>query len=136
MKQLFALLLVTLLVGFVIAHPVVTLDGFVTVIVDTNGSTLADYQCCGQVIVNTGAGGPQTHILPPVVAGMHVTFAIATGQTVTVNPYQNNRILALTNAPGDAIASDTTIGTSVELVGIDTTNWLPISRVGTWSDAN
>ena len=136
MKQVLSLLLVVLLVGFVVGHPVVTLDGYLPIIVDTNGSTLADYQCRGQVVVNTGASISQTHNLPPVAAGMHVTFALSTNKAVIVNPQTDDRILALTSSSGDAISSDTTIGATVELIGIDSTNWLPISVVGSWTDAN
>jgi hypothetical protein len=40
-------------------------------------------------------------------------------------------------AQGEAIkSSPSTAGTSVELVAIDSTNWLPIRKVGECVDAN
>jgi hypothetical protein len=42
----------------------------------------------------------------------------------------------LTNAAGDAISSNATIGDTVELVALDDTKWLPIRTVGTWADVN
>jgi hypothetical protein len=117
----------------VFAHP--TLNDFVTVFSDTDGGGLTG-EFSGWVITNTAATGAQTFTLPPAVAGMHFIFSLSAAQDIDVDPQSDDQIIGLTNAAGDKISSDAAIRTTVELVAVDSTKWLPIRTVGTWSDAN
>lgn len=105
------------------------------VVNDTDGATLAAADVQGQVYSNTGAGA-QTFNLPAVTAGMRVTFVLSAAQDVNVNPDNADQILVLTNAVGDAISSDAAAGSRIELLGINSTNWIAIESAGTWSDVN
>jgi hypothetical protein len=125
------LLCALFLISKVFAHP--TLNNFVTVFADTDGETLTgDYS--GLIITNTSATGAQTFTLPDAVVGMHFFFSVAAAQSMVVDPQNEDQILSLTDAAGDEITSDTSIGTTVELVAIDGSKWLPIRRTGTWQD--
>jgi hypothetical protein len=128
------LLCVVVFVTRVFAHP--TLD-FVTVFQDTDGGGLtADFS--GRIITNPAATGGQTFDLPAAAAGIHFIFALSAAEYIEINPQNDDKILGLglSTAVGDAIRSDTTVGTTVELVAIDSTNWLPIRTTGTWTDVN
>ena len=129
------LLCVGLLITRVFAHP--AQNSYVNVLIDTNGETLTNDHS-GRIITNTGATGGQTFNLPPAVKGLHFIFSLSAAQNIDVNPQNDDKILGLglSTSPGDAIRSNTTVGTTVELVAIDSTNWLPISVVGTWTDVN
>ena len=129
------LLCVVVLWSQVLAHS--TINNFVTVFLDTNGGGLTgDFS--GRVITNPAATGTQTFNLPPAVTGMHFIFALSAAQEIVANPDDNDQILGFSGVgTGDAIkSSPSTVGTTVELVAIDDTKWLPIRQVGTWIDAN
>jgi hypothetical protein len=68
---------------------------------------------------------------------LHFIVSLSAAQTIDVNPdtMTSYQIIGLTNGAGDAIRG-TGVGTTVELVAIDSTNWLPIRTNGTWSDVN
>lgn len=129
------LLCIVVLISRLFAHP--TQNGFEVLYADTNGETFTGAHS-GLVITNTGATGGQVFNLPPAVAGMRFTFVLAAAQTIDINPDSNDKILGLglSTSLGDAIRSNTTVGTAVQLVAIDATNWLPISVVGTWTDVD
>jgi hypothetical protein len=129
------LLCVVILVTKLFAHP--TLNDFVTVYTDTDGGGLTgDYS--GLVITNPAATGAQTFHLPPAVKGMHFIFALSAAQKIVLNPQDNNVFIGTGISPapadGDAIESDQVIGTLIEIVAVDATNWLTIRKVGTWID--
>jgi hypothetical protein len=129
------LLCVVLLLSQVLAHP--TLNNFVTVFLDTNGGGLTgDFS--GWVITNRDATGSQTFTLPDALVGMHFVFSLSAAQEVVVNPQNNDQIMGFSGvSQGESIKSNpSTVGTTVELVAIDSTNWLPIRKVGEWDDAN
>jgi hypothetical protein len=88
------------------------------------------------LICNTGASGSAVYDLPSAVAGMTVTVCVAAAFDVDVNANTGDQILVLTNATGDAISSDATVGSIITLVALDATNWFPIGYRGTWSDVN
>lgn len=129
------LLAVLVLLGKVFAHP--AQNEFSTLWNDTNGETFAGYQS-GVTVTNLGATGNQIFNLPPAVAGMRFTFVLAAAQTIDINPQNDDKILGLglTTSAGDAIRSNSTVGTAVDLVALDATNWLPVSFVGAWTDVN
>jgi hypothetical protein len=118
------------LVTTVFAHP--TRD-FVTVFLDTNGGGLTD-DFSGWVITNRDATGGQTFTLPAAAVGRHFIFSLSAAQYIEVDPQNEDQIIGLTDAAGNKIRSDTTIGTTVELIAIDSSKWLPIRKIGSWSD--
>ena len=129
------LLCVVVLVTRLFAHP--ALNDFVTVFTDINGGGLTS-EFSGWVITNPDATGSQTFDLPPAATGMHFIFALSAAQEIVVNPQNDNQIMGFTGVlEGESIkSSPSTVGTTVELVAIDSTNWLPIRQFGTWTDAN
>jgi hypothetical protein len=110
-------------------------NNYVTVFADVDGGGLTE-DFSGWVITNTSATGAQTFTLPPAATGLHFIFSLSAAQDIDVNPQNDDQIIGLTNAAGDAISSDALLRTTVELVAVDSTKWLPIRTVGTWSDAN
>ena len=127
------LLCVLLLVSKLFAYP--TINSFLTVEALPSGGTLNDVYS-GVVITNIGATGAQTVNLPRAIKGLQIIYSLAVAQDVDIDPQTGDKILGLTDMPGDKISSDAVIRTTVELVALDDTNWLPIRTQGTWTDAN
>lgn len=88
------------------------------------------------VITNSGASGATVINLPDAVAGLHYTFVVATAQDLDINPQNGDTISPTCNAAGDALSSDATVGSFVEVVAISDSTWMVLSKTGTWSDAN
>lgn len=86
----------------------------------------------GAVINTTNA---MTVTLPAVVAGLAYCVYNGDGNDIKIDPSGTNTILTLTNGNGDRL-TNTTIGDSVCLVGLNTSSWMALERVGTWSDGN
>lgn len=107
-----------------------------TITNDTDGATLTFAEVCGHIYTNTGDADGQTWNLPPVQAGMKVTFLLSAAQDVNVNPDNADQILVVTNAAGDAISSDGGQGHYITLIGIDSTNWMMLGVDGIWTDVN
>jgi hypothetical protein len=124
---------VVLLIRSVFAHPV--LNSFLLVTPYTTSDTFS-YAHSGRLVTNPAATGTLTFDLPPAAPGMHFIFAVATTQKIAVNPDDNDVFIGLlpTLDVGDAIESDTVVGTLIEIVAIDSTNWLQIRKAGTWAD--
>lgn len=87
------------------------------------------------IFTNIGATGAITMTLNTAHAGDNYCFYVGAAQALNIDPATGDQIVALTNAAGDKITNNTP-GSSVCLVAADTTNWMPIGTVGTWSDAN
>ena len=102
-----------------------------------NNETLTDARS-GQIITNSGATGTRAFNLPHAATGLHFLFALSAAQKISVNPQDNDIFIGtgLSPAAGDALESDQAIGTLIEIVAIDSTNWLQIRKVGTWTDVN
>jgi hypothetical protein len=115
------------------AYP--TLNNFLTLQPVTAGINVNDGYS-GAVITNLGATGALTLNLQRAIKGLHIIVTLSAAQDVNINPQNDDQILVLTNAAGDAISSNATIGDTVELVALDDTKWLPIRTVGTWADVN
>lgn len=98
--------------------------------------TLTAADCVGQVCTNTGDADAQVNNLPDAQAGLKVTFSLTAAQDIDVNAATGDQILGLTNATGDAISSDATIGSHITLVAVDATNWVVVASGGTWTDVN
>jgi hypothetical protein len=127
-------LCVAILIGKVFAHPVQ--NSYLNVYADTDGETLTDSHS-GRIITNTGAAGGQTFTLPAASSGLHFIFSLSAAQYIEVDPQNEDQIIGFpTTAMGDKIRSDTIIGTTIELVAVDSTKWLPVRKAGTWTDQN
>jgi hypothetical protein len=120
------------LVSTLFAHPVAN----VLVFSDTDGEMLTANHS-GQIITNAAATGSQTFDLPPAATGLHFLFAVAAAQKMVVSPESGNLFVGTgidpAPAAGDALESDTVVGTLIEIVAIDSTKWLQIRKVGSWT---
>jgi hypothetical protein len=125
------LLCVGILISKVFAHPV--LNSFILVAAHTTGDTFSDAHS-GRLVTNPAATDTLTFDLPPAAPGLHFIFALATTEAIVVEPHSGDQILVLTDMGDEEITSDTTIGTTVELVAIDDSKWLPIRTTGAWQD--
>jgi hypothetical protein len=56
-------------------------------------------------------------------------------QNIVIDPASGDRILSLTDAVNDSITAGT-IGNSITLIAVDSTNWVAVAVVGTWTDTN
>jgi hypothetical protein len=92
-------------------------------------------QTQGSFVTNLGATGAITATLQGAAAGANYCFYVAAAQALNIDPATGDQIGSLTNAAGDMI-SNSTAGSSVCLVAVDATNWLPVGVVGTWTDEN
>lgn len=108
----------------------------IKVVAKTATGTLTADECRGGVITNTGAGGAIVLTLPAPVPGMRLRVCLTVAQDVDLNAANGTRILALTNADGDAISSAAAVGNSLELVAVSTTQWAAFAVSGTWTDVN
>lgn len=89
----------------------------------------------GKVFVNTAGQGATTFTLPDAAAGLTYTFVdfSATGaDDVIIQPQAGDSIDG--DTAGDAVRNTADeASASVTIVAIDTTNWITISSVGTWT---
>jgi hypothetical protein len=129
------LLCVGIIISKVFAHP--ELNTFMLVAAHTTGDTFS-YAHSGRLVTNPAATGSLTFNLPPAAPGLHFIFALSAAQRIVVNPEDGDLFIGtgITPVPGagDAIQSDQIVGTLIEIVAIDSTNWLQIRKVGTWAD--
>jgi hypothetical protein len=91
----------------------------------------------GQVFNNAAAGDAVIFNLPEASTwiGGTLTFVTLAAQNLDLNPDNADVILTLTNAAGDALRN-ATIGNTITLMAIDSTNIVEIAAYGTWSDVN
>lgn len=127
--------------GALSCNGAITTDGTVTAAgVNTTLTVLsktADYTVqttdTGSVIRTTNA---ITLTLPGAAVGLNFCIYNGDGSDLVLDPPDGaDYVLVLTNAGGDRL-TNTTIGDSVCLVGIDNTHWIALQRIGTWSDGN
>jgi hypothetical protein len=120
------MLCVLVLINRVLAHP--ALNNFVTVLADEDGGGLTGNHS-GLVITNPEATSGQTFTLPDAATGLHFIFSLSAAQYIEVDPQNLDQIIGFpTTAAGDKIRSDTLIGTTIELVAVDSTKWLANSQ--------
>jgi hypothetical protein len=120
------MLCVLVLINRVFAHP--ALNNFVTVLADEDGGGLTGNHS-GLVITNPEATSGQTFTLPDAATGLHFIFSLSAAQYIEVDPQNLDQIIGFpTTAAGDKIRSDTLIGTTIELVAVDSTKWLANSQ--------
>jgi hypothetical protein len=126
--------------GFTLSDPTdcsAALTGLLAVTAHTGTGNIVAAECRGGITTNTGAGGAIVLTLPDAVAGMSVCVVVTVGHDVDVNPQNGEQILVLTDAAGDAISSDATVGSMITLIAVSATEWMPVgSGVGTWTDVN
>lgn len=82
------------------------------------------------------ASGAITLTLPGAAAGLQYCIVNFTGDDQVID-FADATDVALNevNSPGDRV-TNTTVYDSICLAAIDTTNWVTLSSVGTWSDGN
>jgi hypothetical protein len=102
----------------------------------TSTGNIATASCYGGTITNTGAGGAVVLTLPDAVQGMSIIVILTVAQDVDVNPQNGEQILVRTDAAGDALSSDATVGSYLCLVAVSDTEWMPVGVGGTWTDAD
>lgn len=112
------------------------ITGLVRVTAYTSTGNIAAQDCRGGIVTNTGAGGAVVLTLPDAVQGMSVMVILTAAQDVDINPQDGEKILILTDAAGDAVSSDATVGSSLTLIAVSATEWMPVGQNGTWTDAN
>lgn len=95
------------------------------------------------IITNEGAGASAVINLPSIVVGMCVHVILISGNDVDIQPNGSQRLLTdldsrtnLTDANGDGISSDATIGSNIRLCAINATQWIATQKSGTWTDVN
>ena len=110
---------------------------FVYTILDKNADYTVTSADSGKVITNAGATVFKTMTLPEAstVIGKPFTFAVAVAYSINVDVNAADQIVATTNAAGDMVWADA-IGETITLVAIDNTNFVELSKVGTWTDGN
>lgn len=88
----------------------------------------------GKVLTNEGASARQDFDLPSCEAGLIYTFIVqdADGIRATAKAGDTIRIAASVSASGGRIDS-TTVGSAVTLIGINATEWIATTSIGTWS---
>jgi hypothetical protein len=91
----------------------------------------------GAIVTNAGASGPITWNLPDphATGGDNFCIVVSAAQNVVIEPNGNDRILIATNGNGDSLTSNT-VGSVIELVAIDASNWVVKASSGTWTDTN
>lgn len=86
------------------------------------------------VYTNQGDADGSTITLPSAAAGLEYTVCVTDGQTVTVNAAAGDNIRVVSNLSATAgNVSSNTVGSVLRLVAIDSTTWLAVSVLGTWS---
>lgn len=109
------------------------IKGFKREVVTATATTITTAQC-GAVFINSGA---VVINLPAAISsvGCQLTFMTASATNFDINPGNTDQIVLLTNALGDAIRN-ATIGNSVTLTCINSTQWVQEAIIGTWADVN
>jgi hypothetical protein len=113
-----------------------TITGLLTVTPHTSTGNITAAECKGGAVTNTGAGGAVVLTLPAAVVGYSVCVFLTAAYDVDVNPDGTDQIMTLTDAAGDAISSDATVGSYVVLTCLASGKWFALGYAGTWSDAN
>lgn len=113
-----------------------SLYGRAPIIAKTATATLTAQECSGGIITNTGATGPIVLTLPTMSNGMRCTILVTAAYDVDVNPQDAQQILLKTDAVGNAVSSDATVGSYLTLTAVSA-GWMPIGgERGTWTDVN
>lgn len=90
--------------------------------------TVTSIQCSGaNIFTNNGASGSVTFTLPTAVAGYRVTFVVLAAQLLIIVPGASDTIrIGGSEATTDIRSS--TIGANIELVAVNTTEWIAIDQ--------
>jgi hypothetical protein len=90
---------------------------------------------CGSTFVNSGAVQMELPKLTESILGCRLTFVTGNASNFDINPDDADRIVFQTDADGDAIRN-ATVGNSIMIEAISTTQWVVVSRIGAWVDIN
>lgn len=88
----------------------------------------------GTVFTNTGAGGDIVLTLPAAAVGLEYLAFVNAAHNVRFLASGSNTITngASTSGAGGHI-DNTTVGSAVRLIGLNTSKWVVLSTVGTWT---
>jgi len=98
--------------------------------------TVATQDTYGGIVTNSGASGAIVLTLPTAVKGMNLRIQLTAAYDVDINPQNADQILGLTDAAGDAISSDATVGSFINLISFAAGQWSSAGSSGTWTDVN
>jgi hypothetical protein len=113
-------------------------------IVSTNKNILLNHAATADInadeameyIIHTNSGaGAIVLTLPSAEQGDVFRAAVMTAANLDINPQNADQIIGLTDAVGDAVRNATVGGTLI-LEALDSTNWYVRESYGTWSDVN
>jgi len=106
------------------------------VITKTEDYTLADDECYGSVITNTGASGAVAFTLPPATVGMEILARVSVAQQLRIDPNGTETIslpsTGVVQAAGAYIVADA-IGETVQIRCDVAGTWTVYGYVGTWT---
>lgn len=100
-----------------------------TVVQSTATATTLTAEACGTTLINSAAVAV---VLPTPVVGCRITFITGDASNFDIDPGINT-ILVLTDAAGDSIRN-ATVGNSITLQAISSTQWAPVAVNGTYTD--
>lgn len=81
---------------------------------------------------NEGAGAEVVFELPPAVVGLQYTFVVENANGVQIDADAGDSLQISTAAAGTSVES-TDVGSVLTLLAINSTTWVAISVVGTWT---
>lgn len=102
--------------------------------VAATATTITSSQC-GSTFYNSGAVVIKLPKLATSNLGCRLTFIVANASNFDINPDDADTILNSTNVTGDA-SRNATLGGSIVLEGVSTTQWAVVAINGTWTDIN
>jgi len=89
----------------------------------------------GKVITNAAAGGATAATLPGAAAGLRYTFVVMAAQEFRITPASGDTMTSEGGASAEYVYN-ATVGGSLTIVAVDATNWITLSKVGTWAQQN
>lgn len=119
--------------GGLVGNGAGALSGYLNKQVAATATTITAAQC-GSTFYNTGAVAINLPEASTAV-GCRLTFVTLNAANFDINPDNADQILVLTDTAGDMIRN-ATLGNTVVLQAVSASQWVEISAVGTWSDAN
>ncbi len=122
-------------IGAVSGSGAYTLVGFEVEVYDNTTTYTVLATQSGAILTNQGDSDGTEFDLPADPTGLVYHFAVVETQSLVIDPNSTDQILGLTNAGGDSI-TEGTIGDSVTLIGVSTSEWVAYTGIGAWPDTN
>jgi hypothetical protein len=108
----------------------------VPVLALTDGATqsITAAQCQNYVIHNGSCTQNIEIDLPAAAVGMQITVMVTAAFTIKIDPNSTDQIMVYTNAGGDYLVSDATVGTAISLVCVIANKWHVAGATGSWTE--